>query len=129
MGGISRVNGGVVSGSLWSGYQTTFITVKDTGNSPFTADTGGSGTAITEGGYSKAIRAIQTIATTVFIGPQANTGFVIGLDGATAQPTGAAYDSDASPTVAERVKAVVEAIGGQVTATVTVKTLALADFA
>jgi hypothetical protein len=129
MAGISRVHGSVSSETLHGGYQTTYILIKDTGNSPFTADTGGGTSAIVEGGYSKAIRAIQTIATTVFIGPQSDNGFLVGLDGATAQPTGPAYDSDTTPTVTERVKAVVEAIGVTVTATVTVKTLTLANFA
>lgn len=129
MAGISRVHGGVTAETLHGGYQTTYLLIKDTGNSPFTADTGGGTTAITEGGWSKSIRAIQTIATTVYIGPQDDDGFLVGLDGATAQPTGPAYNGDTTPTVAERVKAVVEAIGGTVTATVTVKTLTLADFA
>lgn len=129
MAGIPRVHGSVSSETLHGGYQTTYLLIKDTGNSPFTADTGGGTSAIVEGGYSKAIRAIQTVATTVFIGPQSDNGFLVGLDGATAQPTGPAYNSDATPTVAERIKDVVEAIGGTVTATVTVKTLTLANFA
>jgi hypothetical protein len=134
MAGISRVHGGVTSESLHGGYQTTYLLIKDTGNSPFTADTqatnaDGSLAAIVEGGFSKSIRAIQTVATTVFIGPQSDNGFLVGLDGATAQPTGPAYNSDTTPTVAERIKDVVEAIGGTVTATVTVKTLTLANFA
>jgi hypothetical protein len=126
MAGISRVNGGVRAETLHGGYQTTFLLI--TGTNVGTADTGGSGSAITEGNWSKAIRAVQTVATTVFVGPRADGGFVVGLDGATAQPTGPAYDTDATPTVAERVKAVVDTATG-VTSTVVVKTLALADFA
>jgi hypothetical protein len=126
MAGISRVNGGVVAETLTGGYQTQYFLV--TGTSVATADSGGSGSAITEGTFTKAIRAIQTVATTVFIGPRADGGFVVGLDGATAQPTGPAYDTDSTPTVAERLKAVVDA-GTEVTSTVTLKTMALAEFA
>lgn len=126
MAGISRVHGGVVAETLTGGYQTQYFLV--TGTNVGTADSGGAGSAITEGNHSKAIRAIQTVATTVFVGPRADGGFVVGLDGATAQPTGPAYDTDSTPTVAERLKAVVDAATG-VTSTVAVKTLALADFA
>jgi hypothetical protein len=117
MAGINRVHGGVTSEFLLSGYQQTFL--KITGVNVGTADTGGSGTAITEGNFSKAIRAIQTIATTSYIGPRADIGFIVMVDGSTAQPTGPAYDTDADPTVAERVKAVLDAATG-VTTTVVV---------
>ena len=127
MAGIDRVHGGVVSPvTLHGGYQTTYLLVTGTGVG--TADTVGAGGAITDGNFAKAVRAIQNVATTVFVGPRADNGFLVGLDGATAQPTGPAYDTDATPTVAERVAAVVTA-ATSVTATVVVKTLALADFA
>ena len=126
MAGISRVNGGVVAETLTGGYQTQYFTV--TGSSVATADTGGAGTAITEGTFTKAIRAIQTVATIVYIGPRADGGFVVGVDGATAQPTGPAYDTDSTPTVAERLKAVIDTATG-VTSTVAIKTFALAEFA
>ena len=108
MPGINRVHGGVESGFLLSGYSQTFLKITNAGN-VFTADSGGSGTAITEGGFSKAIRAIQTVATTSWIGTRADGGFVVLVDAPTAQPTGPAYDTDESPTVAERVKAVIDA--------------------
>jgi hypothetical protein len=117
MPGINRVHGGVEEGFLLSGYSQTFL--KITGTNVGTADTGGDGTAITEGNFQKAIRAIQTIATTSYIGPRANNGFVVLVDAPTAQPTGPAYDTDADPTVAERIKAVVDAATG-VTTTVVV---------
>ena len=126
MAGISRVHGGVVAETLTGGYQTTYLLI--TGTNVGTADTGGAGSAITEGNFTKAIRALQTVATTVFIGPRGDNGFLVGVDGATAQPTGPAYDTDGSPTVAERVKAVLDTATG-VTTTVAVKTLALAQFA
>ncbi len=117
MPGINRVHGGVEEGFLLSGYSQTFL--KITGTNVGTADTGGAGSAITEGNFSKAIRAIQTIATTSWIGPRADGGFLVLVDAPTAQPTGPAYDTDATPSVAERVKAVLDAATG-VTTTVVV---------
>ena len=117
MAGISRVHGGVVAEFMLSGYQQTFLKV--TGTNIGTADTGGAGTAITEGNFTKSIRAIQTVATISWIGPRADNGFLVMVDGATAQPTGPAYDTDTTPTVAERVKAILDA-ATSVTTTVAV---------
>jgi hypothetical protein len=119
MAGIDRVHGSVVNpATLTGGYPMVFLKIAANSNQ-FTADTGGDTTAIVEGGFTKAIRAIQTVATIVYIGTRANGQFVVALDGSTAQPTGPAYDTDASPTVTARVKAVVEAAVATVTATVT----------
>ena len=118
MAGIDRVHGGVAAGTLTGGYQMTFLKLVDS-DSGFTADSGGGTTAITEGGFTKAIRAIQTVATIVYIGTRANGQFVVAVDGATAPPTGPAYDTDASPTVTERVDAVVQAALGTSNVTVT----------
>lgn len=131
LGTIERVHGNPGAGTLHGGYQQVFFLI--TGTNIGTVDTGGGSlnnlpNPIVEGNYTKALRAIQTIATTVFIGPAGANGFVVALDGATAQPTGPAYDTDATPTVAERLKAVLDTATG-VTTTVVVKTLALADFA
>ena len=128
MAGISRVHGGVNAETLTGGYQTTFISLASAQNL-FTADSGGGTTAITEGGFTKAIRAIQTVGTTVFIAPREDGGIVVGLDGATAQPTGPAYDTDTSPTVTERVKAVVDAALSTTTTVVTELTLAFSELA
>jgi hypothetical protein len=118
MAGISRIHGSVTSEFMIGGYQQTFL--KITGTNVGTADSVDATTlAITDGNLSKAIRAIQTIATISWIGPRHNDGFVILVDGATAQPTGPAYDSDASPTVTERVKALLDA-ATSVTTTVVV---------
>jgi hypothetical protein len=108
MPGINRIHGGVTAEFLMSAYQQTFL--KITGTNIGTADTvNGTTGAITDGNFSKSIRAIQTIATTSWIGPRHNDGFLVLVDGATAQGTGPAYDTDATPTVAERVKAVLDA--------------------
>jgi hypothetical protein len=126
MPGISRIHGGVTAEFLLSGYQQTFL--KITGTNVGTADSvNGTTGAITDGNLSKAIRAIQTIATISYIGPRHNDGFIVLVDGATAQPTGPAYDSDADPTVAERVKAVLEAAISGLTATVVVPGMLAAD--
>ena len=124
MPGISRIHGGVTSEFLLSGYQQTFL--KITGTNVGTADSGGGTSAITEGNFQKAIRAIQTIATTSWIGPRHNDGFLVLVDAPTAQPTGPAYDTDGSPTVAERIKAVVDA-ATSVSTTVVVPGMMAAD--
>ena len=118
MAGIDRVHGGVVSPvTLHGGYQMTFLKVA--GTNVGTADTVGAGGAITDGNFAKAIRAIQTVATVVYIGTRANDQFVVAVDGASAQPTGPAYDTDSSPTVEERVQVLVRAATGVSGATVT----------
>lgn len=118
MAGISRIHGSVTSEFMIGGYQQTFL--KITGTNVGTADSVDATTlAITDGNFSKSIRAIQTIATISWIGPRHNDGFVILVDGATAQPTGPAYDTDASPTVTERLKALLDA-ATSVTTTVVV---------
>lgn len=127
LGVIPRVHGGVIAETLHGGLQQKFYLVA--GTNVGTADTGGGNVAIVEGNWAKAIRAIQTVATTVFIGPRENNGFLVALDGATAQPTGPAYDTDSTPTVEERLQALVRTATGVSGATVTEKTLTLADFA
>lgn len=123
LGTIPRTHGSVSSATLHGGYQTSFFLV--TGTNIGAADTGNDIIGLTDGNFTKAIRAIQSIATTVFIGPAAANGFVVGLDGATAQPTGPAFDTDTTPTVAERLKSVLDTATG-VTTTVAAKTLAFA---
>ena len=109
MAGITKVHGGVVAPvTLHGGYQMSFFKIADS-NSGFTADTVDANNKITaEGGFAKAVRLIQTIATIVYIGTRADGQFVIAVDGATAQPTGPAYDTDTTPTFAERLEAVLE---------------------
>jgi hypothetical protein len=121
MAGINRIHGGVTAETLHGGYQQTFLKITG-GSTQFTADAvDGTTLAITEGGFSKAIKAIQTIATIVYIGTRADTGFIVAVDGATAQPDGPAFDSTAlgSITLAARVDSVVtDAVGGTVTVVV-----------
>jgi hypothetical protein len=121
--GVTRVNGGPVAGGQ-QGYQTTFYLVA--GTNVGTADTGGSGTAITEGNWSKALRTVAAYGSIVFVGPRADNGFVVGIDEATASAyVSANTDTDVAAAIQAAVRTVTS-VGG---ATVTAKTLALADFA
>jgi len=117
--GQLRVNGTTQAGSFY-GYQPLFLLI--TGTNVGTADTQpGGGVAITEGNFTKAIRAIETIGSIVIIGARADNGFVVALDGATASDNGEA-------SVAARVDTVVTAATG-VSTTVAVKTLTLTEWA
>lgn len=108
MAGITKVHGGVVAPvTLHGGYQMSFYKIADSA-SGFTADTLVNGKITVEGGFAKAIRLIQTVASIVYIGTRADGQFVVAVDGATAQPTGPAYDTDTSPTFEERLEAVME---------------------
>jgi hypothetical protein len=124
MAGISRVNGYAQAGGFY-GYTPAFYLVTGTNvgtaNSPATPD----GTAITEGNFDKAIRAIERISSIVFVGPRSNNGFLVGIDA----PTANAYVSANTDTdVAAAIDAVVTA-ATSVSTTVAAKTLTLADFA
>jgi len=114
MGGISRVNGGVVAATGFYGYQPIFLKVA--GTNVGTADTGGSGSAVVEGNFQKAVRAIQRVASIVYLGTRADDQFVVAVDGPTAQAyISANTDSD----VAAAVQALVRTVTGVSGATVT----------
>jgi hypothetical protein len=86
--GITRVYGNAVTpnpATLHGGYPIKFLKVVDSG-SGFTADTTSGGKITAEGGFTVAIRAIQTLATIVYIGARANGQFVVGIDASTANP-------------------------------------------
>jgi hypothetical protein len=83
--GITRVYGNTVTPNpvtLHGGYPMTFLKIVDA-NSGFTADTTSGGKITAEGGFTVAIRAIQQIATIVYIGTRANGQFVVALDSST----------------------------------------------
>jgi hypothetical protein len=64
---INRVHGQASAGAFY-GYSPLAIKVADSGNN-FTADTVNATTGvITEGGYSKAVKAIQTLGSIVLLG-------------------------------------------------------------
>ena len=121
--GAIRTNGGPVAGGQ-QGYQTSFLLIA--GTNVGTADTGGAGTAITEGTWSKALRAVAAYGSIVFVGPRANNGFVVGIDEATAS---AYISANTNTDVAAAIQAAVRTATGVSGATVTAKTLAFADFA
>jgi hypothetical protein len=79
--GISRVHGTVSSEGFY-GLQPTIL--KIAGTNVGTADSVDGTGAITEGNFTKSIRAIQRIASIVYIGTRANNQFVVIIDGATA---------------------------------------------
>jgi len=113
--GIARKNGSVLNPAGFYGLQPVVLKVAANSNQ-FTADTGGGTTAIVEGGYTKAVRAIQKLASIVYVGARANGQFVVILDKASANP----YVSDNADTdLAAAVKAAVEAAVATLTATVT----------
>jgi hypothetical protein len=110
MAGIDRIHGSVVNpASFASGYSMTFLKIAVSGITLAADTVDGTTGAITEGNFTKTVRLIQNIASIVYLGTRANGQFVVVVDGATAQPTGEAYNSDTSPTVAERLKLDLEA--------------------
>ena len=119
--GIDRKNGTSQAGSFF-GYQPIFFKITNGADSVGTADTGGAGSAIVEGNFTKAIRAIQERASIVVLGERTDNGFVVGIDGATAN----AYDGDNSDTnLADALNTVIEAGTGLSDVTVTQITLAV----
>jgi hypothetical protein len=109
MATIQRVHGSVAAGAFY-GYQPLFL--KITGTNVATADTLVNGNITVTGNFSKAITAIQQVGSIVYIGPRADGGFIVALDGATATDNN---ESD----VATRVDTVVTA-ATSVTTTVVV---------
>jgi len=120
MAGIDRIHGSVVNpASFASGYAMTFLKVAVSGITLAADTTNATTGAITEGNFTKAVRVIQNVASIVYLGTRADAQFVVAVDGATAQPTGEAYNSDTSPTVTERLKADLEAALSGSTFTIT----------
>jgi hypothetical protein len=106
MPGVAKRHGQVRADSMISGYRQTFFKITNAQRDFSTATVAGS--VLTEGGFDKAILAIQKVASITFVAPNEARGIVIAVDGVSAQPTGAAYDSDSTPSVAERIKAEVD---------------------
>jgi hypothetical protein len=122
MAGISRVNGNAAAGAFY-GYTPAFYLIE--GTNVGTASTGGGTSAITEGNFEKAIRAIRTRASIVFVGPRADGGFVVAIDQPSANPYSTANtDTD----MAAALVLVVEAATGATDVTATAKTLAASQF-
>jgi len=78
---VDRFNGSPAAGSFY-GYQFVAIKVANS-NNVFTADSGGGDTAITEGGYSKGVRAFAQISSLIVLGTQVAGSFTAIVDAAT----------------------------------------------
>jgi len=78
MATINRVHGQVSAGAFY-GYSPLVIKIADSGSS-FTADTVNATTGvITEGGYSKAVKGIQAVASIVFLGARTDSAAICAI--------------------------------------------------
>jgi hypothetical protein len=77
---LSRYNGQAAAGAFY-GYTPLVIKLACTGG--FTANSGGSGSAITEGGYERAVRAVQQLGSIVWLGAQNDDVLTVIVDGPT----------------------------------------------
>jgi len=78
MATLNRVHGQVAAGAFY-GYSPLVVRVIDSGNS-FTADTTNATTGvITEGGYSKAVKAIQTVGSIIILGARTDAGSICAI--------------------------------------------------
>jgi hypothetical protein len=121
MGGISRINGRTTDTTGFYGYQPIFL--KIAGTNVGTADSGGgnpsgTSTALTLGNYTKSIRAVQKIATIVYMGLKGDNQYVIAVDGPTAQTYNTA-NTDTSLTAAIKKVIDTDVFAGVGTVTVT----------
>lgn len=81
MAGIIRVHGAPAAEGF---YGLPFKVVKITRNTVFTADSTNATTGeITEGGYTKAVKALQTVASIVVLGAQTANTFAAIVEGPT----------------------------------------------
>ena len=108
----AKVNGVLSAEGAVYGYDPLVISVADSGNS-FTVGTASADgvTAAVEGGYDQAIRAIQTLGSTIIISAQANGAICAVVDGAT-------FNTGAGATTAGEYGALKDAIVAATGATV-----------
>ncbi len=85
--GQVKVNGKVAAGAFY-GYQPLVVKIADSG-SGFTAASGGTSQSdpLVEGGYDKAVRGIQQVASVVWMGAQTNASVTAIVDAATCNLT------------------------------------------
>jgi len=110
MPGFNRVHGRTdATSSFASGYAMTFYKV--VANSTITTDTvdGTTNEITAEGMFTTALKVIETISSIVYVGTKDTSQFVVAVDGLTVGQTGPAYNTDATPTVTERIKAELDA--------------------
>jgi hypothetical protein len=119
--GTAKVHGLYAAGGF-QGYQPVFYSVTNTADDIGTASTGGDTVAIVEGNFFKSVRAIQTRASVVYIGTRTNAGFIVAVDGATAN----AYNSANTDTnFATALTGVIQTATGKSDVTVTALTMSI----
>jgi len=74
---LSRFNGAAAAGAFY-GYSPLVIKLACTAG--FTANSGGSGSAITEGGYEKVVRAIQQLGSIIWLSGQNDDALTVIVD-------------------------------------------------
>ena len=116
----SRFNGAAASGGFY-GYQPLCIRVTDSGSN-FTANSTAADGSITEGGYEKMVRAVQTLGSVVILGAQANGAFCCVVDAATFNTSGDAANTAAFGVLKTLATAVATSIGTAGTIAVTTST-------
>ena len=115
MASLSRFNGNAAAGAFY-GYTPLVIKIADSGNS-FTASTTGTDGAITEGGYEKAVRTIESFGSIVWLGGQANGAITAIVDGSSFNAAGGTTSTGAYGALKDAVVAAVGATLGNVTLT------------
>ena len=92
---LNRVHGQVSAGAFY-GYSPLVVRITDTSNG-FTADTVNATTgAITDGGYSKAVRAIQSLGSIIILGARSSeAAFCAIVDGPSFNAGGGAITTGA----------------------------------
>jgi hypothetical protein len=115
----SRYNGAAASGAFY-GYQPLCIRVTDSGSN-FTANSTSSG-VITEGGYEKMVRAVQTLGSIIILGAQANGAFCCVVDAATFNTSGDTTNTGSFGVLKTLATAVANSIGTAGTIAVTTST-------
>ena len=85
---LSRFNGATAAGAFY-GYTPLFIRASATGG--FKANTGGSGSAIVEKGYEKAVRVFEQYGSVVWVSAQNDDAVTVLVDGSTFNTESGAY--------------------------------------
>lgn len=109
--GIARVHGQAAAGAFY-GYSP--LVIKIANNGKFTADTvNGTTGAITDGGYAKTVKLVQTVGSIVWLGAQTANTFAAVIDYPSAnQGDGAGGNAGATTGFGALKAALAAALGG-----------------
>jgi hypothetical protein len=77
---VNRFNGAAAAGAFY-GYTPLVIKLACTGG--FTANTGGAGAAIVDGGFERVVRAVQQLGSIVWLSAQNDDSLTVIVDGPT----------------------------------------------